>query len=89
MYPHEEMQEAAMSNDQITTFNTLKPTMVRAIREVFDDAVRELESRRGSSAPPLSDRARAELARKLVDLARHGECNTERLRQAAITLNVS
>ena len=78
-----------MPYDQITTFNTLKPTMVRAIREVFDDAVRELETRRGCDAPPLSDRARAEVARKLVDLARHGECDTGRLRQAAVNLNVS
>jgi len=78
-----------MSNDQITTFNTLRPTMVRAIREVFDDAVRELETKRGQDAPPLSDQARAELARKLVDLARHGECSAERLRRAAIDLDVS
>lgn len=78
-----------MSNDHITTFNTLKPTMVRAIREVFDDAVRELETRRGSAAPPLSDHARAELAKKLVDMARHGECSAECLRNAAINLNVT
>lgn len=75
-----------MLNDHITTFNTLKPTMVRAIREVFDDAVRELETRRGTGAPPLSDQARAELAKKLVELARHGECDTDRLRRAAIGL---
>ena len=73
-----------MMNDQITTFNTLKPTMVRAIREVFDDAVRELEMQRGSGAPPLSEKARADLARKLVELARHGECDANRLREAAI-----
>ena len=73
-----------MNNDQITTFNTLKPTMVRAIREVFDDAVSELERRRGTNAAPLPDKVRAEVAKKLVDLARHGECDTERLRQAAI-----
>ena len=78
-----------MSNDQITTFNTLKPTMVRTIREVFDDAVRELETKRGCGAPPLSDKARAELARHLVDLARHGECDTVRLREAAVSLHVS
>ena len=78
-----------MSNDQITTFNTLKPTMVRAIREVFDDAVRELETRRGCGAPPLSDQERAELAKKLVEMARHGECNAERLRQAAMGQTVS
>lgn len=73
-----------MNNDQITTFNTLKPTMVRAIREVFDDAVSEIERRRGTSAPPLPDNVRAEVAKRLVDLARHGECDTERLRRAAL-----
>ena len=78
-----------MPDNQITTFNTLKPTMVRAIREVFDDAVRELEKQRGAGAPPLSDEARALLARKLVEMARHGECSAERLKNAAAGFNVS
>lgn len=78
-----------MPDNQITSFNKLKPAMVRAIREVFDDAVRELEMKRGADAPPLSDEARAALARKLVEMARHGECSTERLRSAAAGLNVS
>jgi hypothetical protein len=78
-----------MPNNQITTFNTLKPTMVRAIREVFDDAVRELEMKRGTDAPPLSDEARAVLARKIVEMARHGECSAERLKSAAAGLDVS
>lgn len=73
-----------MHNDQITTFNRLKPEMVRAIREVFDHAVSELERRRGCKASPLSDAMRAEVARRLVDLARHGESDTEKLRRAAI-----
>jgi hypothetical protein len=73
-----------MHNDQITTFNTLRPDMVRAIREVFDDAVSELERRRGSGTTPLPDTMRAELARRLVELARHGESDAERLRRAAI-----
>ena len=73
-----------MHNDQITTFNRLRPDMVRAIREVFDDAVSELERRRGAGTPPLPEAMRAELARRLVDLARHGESDAERLRRAAI-----
>jgi len=87
--PREKPGEAHMPDNQITTFNTLKPTMVRAIREVFDDAVRELEKKRGAGAPPLSDEARAVLARKLVEMARHGECSAERLKSAAVSLNVS
>jgi hypothetical protein len=73
-----------MHNDHITTFNTLRPEVVRAIREVFDDAVTELERRRGCPATPLPDAMRAEVARRLVDLARHGESDTEALRRAAI-----
>ena len=73
-----------MHNDQITTFNTLRPDMVRAIREVFDDAVSELERRRGSGTTPQPDTLRAELSRRLVELARHGESDAERLRRAAI-----
>ncbi len=73
-----------MQNNQITSFNTLKPTLVRAIREVFDEAVCEIEKRRGTDAPPLPESIRAEVARKIVDLARHGECDAERLRRAAI-----
>ena len=73
-----------MHNDQITTFNRLRPDMVRAIREVFDDAVSELERRRGSGTTPLPDTKRAEVARRLVELARHGESDTERLRRAAM-----
>ena len=73
-----------MHNDQITTFNRLKPEVVRAIREVFDDAVSELERRRGCVASPLPESMRAEVARRLVELARHGESDTETLRRAAI-----
>lgn len=78
-----------MQNDHITSFNTLKPTVVRAIREVFDEAVSEIEKRRGANAPPLPESVRAEVARKIVDLARHGECDAERLRRAAISAVVT
>jgi hypothetical protein len=74
-----------MQNDQITTFNALKPTVVRAIREVFDEAVCEIEKRRGADAPPLPENVRAEVARKIVELARHGECDAQRLRDAALS----
>jgi hypothetical protein len=45
--------------------------------------------KRGAGAPPLSDEARAALARKLVEMARHGECSAESLKSAAAGLNVS
>jgi hypothetical protein len=68
-----------MLNPQITNFNHLAPAVVRTIREAFDDAVREAERKR-----PLSESLRAKLARRIVDLARHGECDAARLRAEAL-----
>lgn len=69
-----------MSDSSITAYNTLQPIVVRTIREAFDDAVKEIEERRGA----LPECERARVARHLVDMARHGECSFERLRGAAI-----
>ncbi len=71
-----------MEDPHITSYNVLQPGVVRTIREAFDDAVQELEQRRANKLP---EDARAKLARKLVDLARHGECDFQRLRMAALT----
>lgn len=68
---------------EITAFNVLQPSVVRTIREAFDDAVKEIETRRGAGAP-LPEDARCKLARRLVELARHGECDLQRLRSEAI-----
>lgn len=73
-----------MHNPEITTFNPLQPIVVRTIREAFDDVVQELEQRRGELAPPLPKDTRAKLARHLVELARHGERDFDRLRTAAL-----
>jgi hypothetical protein len=64
----------------ITCFNALPPTLVRTIHEAFDDAVVVLERNwaRGS------DSDRAVLARHIVDLAKHGECDASRLRDGAL-----
>jgi len=67
--------------DHITAYNALEPSVVRKIREAFDGAVKEVESRRGD-AP---DHTRAKLAREIVGLARHGECDVNRLRAAALS----
>jgi hypothetical protein len=69
-----------MSDSSITAFNNLQPIVVRTIREAFDDAVKEIEQRRGA----LPECERARVARHLVEMARHGECSFERLRGAAI-----
>lgn len=69
-----------MPDPAITSYNTLQPIVVRTIREAFDDAVKEIEQRRGA----LPECERIKVARHLVDMAKHGECNFERLRGAAI-----
>ncbi|MFM9862872.1 MAG: hypothetical protein ACKVRO_04630 [Micropepsaceae bacterium] len=69
-----------MSDSAITAFNTLQPAIVRTIREAFDDAVKEIETRRGA----LPECERIKVAKHLVDMAKHGECSFERLRGAAL-----
>jgi hypothetical protein len=71
-----------MSHTDITSFNVLEPRVVRTIREAFDDVVQEIQRRRGVDVPQDT---RAKLARKLVDLARRGECDRQRLSTAALT----
>lgn len=71
-----------MHNPSITSFNPLQPVVIRTIREVFDVAVNELEMRRGQQSLPTD--ARSRLARKIVELARHGERDFDRLRNAAL-----
>ena len=74
-----------MSDPSITCYNTLRPAVVRTIREAFDDAVKEIEQRRGAGAPPLSQDMQAKVAKHLVDMAKHGECSFEQLRSAALS----
>ncbi|MDZ4865690.1 MAG: hypothetical protein SGI91_00065 [Alphaproteobacteria bacterium] len=71
-----------MSHTDITSFNVLEPRVVRTIREAFDDVVQEIQKRRGID---VSEATRAKLARQLVDLARRGECDRQRLSNAALT----
>ncbi|MEQ1755539.1 MAG: hypothetical protein ABL973_15560 [Micropepsaceae bacterium] len=71
-----------MHNPSITSFNPLQPVVIRTIREVFDVAVNELEMRQGHASLPTA--ARSKLARRIVDLARHGERDFDRLRTAAL-----
>lgn len=69
-----------MPCSDITSYNTLQPIVVRTIREAFDDAVKEIEQRRGA----LPECERIKVARHLVEMAKHGECSFERLRGAAM-----
>ena len=70
-----------MADTAITSFNTLTPAIVRTIREAFDEAVKEIETRRGT----LPECERLKVSKHLVEMAKHGECSFERLRGAAMT----
>lgn len=65
----------------ITSFNALEPAMVRTIREAFDEAVKELELRRGA-AP---EDTQAFIAQQIVGLARRGVSELKQLRDAALS----
>ncbi len=65
----------------ITAYNTLQPAIVRTIREAFDDAVKEIETRRGA----LPECERIKVAKHVVEMAKHGECSFERLRRAGLS----
>jgi len=68
----------------INTLNTVNFAAMRVIREAFDDAVKEAETRRGRSLLP-SDETRAKLARQILDLAKSGERDAIRLRDGALS----
>jgi hypothetical protein len=68
----------------INTLNTVNFAAMRVIREAFDDAVKEVEVRRGLSVL-RSDETRAKLARQILDLAKSGERDAIRLRDGALT----
>ncbi|MBI1213565.1 MAG: hypothetical protein GC190_19070 [Alphaproteobacteria bacterium] len=69
---------------QINTLNTVNFAAMRVIREAFDDAVKEIETRRGKSLLP-SDDTRAKVARQILNLARGGERDAIRLREGALS----
>lgn len=66
----------------INTLNTINPAAIRSIREAFEDAVRRLETRQPLC--DLPDSLRASLARQIVELAREGERDVDRLRDGAL-----
>jgi hypothetical protein len=72
-----------MQNVQITIFNPLQPAVLRTMREAFDDAVRHIEQTNGSLSC-LSEDALSKLSRRIVDRARQGESDFNRLRSAAL-----
>ena len=69
----------------INTLNTVNFAAVRTIRVAFEDAVKEVQERRGADAPPPSDDTCARLARQIVELAKWGERDVIRLREDALS----
>jgi hypothetical protein len=68
----------------ITSFNALPPALIRSIHVAFDDAIGAIES---NSRVPMD--ARAAVARRIVELAKHGECDVVRLREVGLAAVVS
>jgi hypothetical protein len=68
----------------INTLNTVNFAAMRVIREAFDDAVKQVENRRGISLL-RSEETRAKLAQQILDLAKGGERDATRLRDGALS----
>ena len=73
------------SQPSITAYNVLQPSVVRNIREAFDDAVKAVQEHRGPDAPPPSDDVRAKIAKTIVAMARNGVCDVKRLRDETLS----
>jgi len=69
----------------INTLNTVNFAALQTIRVAFDDAVKQVEARRGAKARLPSDDTLAKLGRQIVDLAKHGERDVIRLRDGALS----
>ena len=69
----------------INTLNTVNFAAMRVMREAFDDALKEVQVRRGLVTPPTDDDTRAKLAQEILALAKHGERDAIRLRDGALS----
>ena len=69
----------------INTLNTVNFAAMRVMREAFDDALKEVQVRRGLPTPPTDDETRAKLAKQILTLAKHGERDAIRLRDGALS----
>jgi hypothetical protein len=78
------MKDTMNNTAQINTLNTVNFAAVRIIRVAFDDAVKEVQERRGAGAPPPSKETCAKLAKEIVELAKYGERDAVRLREGAL-----
>ena len=69
----------------VTSFNPLPPLLRRTIHNAYDDAMEALEARQGCDRWLTFENIRVTVARHIVEQAKHGECDVDRLRVGALT----
>jgi hypothetical protein len=69
----------------INTLNTVNFAAMRVMREAYDDALKQVQVRRGLPTLPADDDTRSKLAQEILALAKHGERDVIRLRDGALT----
>ena len=69
----------------VTSYNLLPPVFRRAIHEAYDDAMVALGTRQGDDRWLTFERMSMTVARHIVEQAKHGECDVDRLRVSALT----
>jgi hypothetical protein len=70
----------------VTSFNLLPPVLRRTIHDAYDDAMETLEARHGCDKWLMYETIRMTVARHIVEQAKHGECDVERLRESALAV---
>ena len=68
----------------VTSFNLMPPLLRRTIHDAYDDVMDALEARHGRDNWVTYETIRVTVARHIVEQAKHGECDVERLRQSAL-----
>lgn len=69
----------------VTSFNLLPPVLRRAIHDAYDDAMEALEARQGCDRWLTYETIRVTVAHHIVENAKHGESNVDRLCVGALT----
>lgn len=70
----------------VTSFNLLPPALRRTIHDAYDEAIEALNARQGSDNWLSYETIRMTVARHIVEEARHGEHDVERLSKSALTV---
>ena len=70
----------------VTSFNQLPPTLRRTIHNAYEDAMETLEARHGRDKWLTYETIRMTVSRHIVEQARHGECDVQRLRENALAV---